>query len=94
MNRIAERLAKLEKHAEKTMDLSGRKATTEAQRVFLRELSTVPGAVELAREQVDLMLMGVASDSPEMLDVNRRIGDLWNAHCASKTTVKETLWKN
>ena len=51
MNRIAERLAKLEKHAEKTLDLSGRQALTEELRVYLRELSTVPGAVEIASRQ-------------------------------------------
>ena len=81
MNRFEQR-GKLERHAEKYQDFSGRLAATEAQRVYLRELSRIPGTAELAREQVDLMFMGVASDSPEMLDVNRRLEALWNAHTA------------
>lgn len=77
MNTLEQRLTKLEDAAERRLDISGRLAATEAQRVVLRKLSSVPGAAEIVRESVELTLKGMARDAPEMQVLQRRLQDAW-----------------
>ena len=78
--RIKDRLEKLEYRAEELHDLSGRRAVTEAQRVVLRKLSTMPDAVEIIREHTELRLKGVALDAPEMLEFGTQLDEVWRKH--------------
>jgi hypothetical protein len=81
MKNIERRLTKLENAAERRFDLSGRLVLRQIEPEWLIALSKIPGAAELVRESTALMMRGVAHNSPEMLDLQRRLDEVWQKHC-------------
>jgi hypothetical protein len=55
-------------------------AATEEMRAWVRKMSSVPGAIDIAREIADLPVAGLDLDSPEALELGQRLNNLYRQH--------------